>query len=129
MMLKVYVLIIVLGFVGSAAYGGYYYYKDTQERISILTKNNAKLETAKQQQDNTIKTMVEDRERFDKLNQGLQAKLEIANKYRNKLIGALRKHDLTRLSQQKPDLVEKKINNGTKKLLNSLERITTPSPN
>ena len=63
MMLKVYVLIIVLGFVGSAAYGGYYYYKDTQERISILTKkNNAKLETAKQQQDNTIKTMVEDRE-------------------------------------------------------------------
>ena len=129
MMLKVYVLIIVLGFVGSAAYGGYYYYKDTQERISILTKNNAKLETAKQQQDNTIKTMVEDRERFDKLNQGLQSKLEVANKYRNKLIGALRKHDLTRLRQQKPDLVEKKINNGTKKLFNSLERITTPASN
>ena len=128
-MLKVYVLIIVLGFVGSAAYGGYYYYKDTQERISILTKNNAKLETAKQQQDNTIKTMVEDRERFDKLNQGLQSKLEVANKYRNKLIGALRKHDLTRLSQQKPDLVEKKINNGTKKLFNSLERITTTASN
>ena len=122
-------LIIVLGFVGSAAYGGYYYYKDTQERISILTKNNAKLETAKQQQDNTIKTMVEDRERFDKLNQGLQSKLEVANKYRNKLIGALRKHDLTRLSQQKPDLVEKKINNGTKKLFYSLERSTSPASN
>mgnify|MGYP001177200012 FL=1 len=125
-MLKVYMLIMVLGFVGSVAYGGYYYYKDTQERIDILTKNNAKLETAKQQQDHTIKTMVKDRKKFEKLNRGLHNKLEIANKYRNKLIGALRKHDLTRLSQQKPDLVEKKINNGTKKLLNSLERITTP---
>ena len=53
-MLKIYLLIVVLGFVGGSAYGAYYYYKDTQQRIQILTENTAKLETAKQLQDDTI---------------------------------------------------------------------------
>jgi Na+-transporting NADH:ubiquinone oxidoreductase subunit NqrC len=123
-MIKIYILIVVLGLVGGVVYGGYYYYKDTQNRIKILTENNVKLEQAKKIQDQTIKTMVKDREKFEKLNKSLQTKLDSANQYRNKLISALRKHDLTRLSQQKPALVEKKINNGTKKLFNSLERIT-----
>ena len=91
-MLKIYMLIIVLGLVGGVVYGGWYYYKDTQERIQILTENSAKLEHA--------------------------------NDYKNNLIAKLRKHDLTRLSQQKPGLVEKKINNGTKKLFKSFESIT-----
>ena len=46
-MLKVYILIVVIGLVGGIVYGGYYYYKDTQERIQTLTENSAKLETAK----------------------------------------------------------------------------------
>ena len=50
-MLKIYLLVIVLGLVGGSVYGAYYYYKDSQERIRILTENTAKLETAKQLQD------------------------------------------------------------------------------
>ena len=60
-MLKVYLLILVVGFVGGAGYGAYYYYKDTQERIQTLTANNAKLAVAKQMQDDTINAMIEDR--------------------------------------------------------------------
>lgn len=130
-MLKLYILIVVVGFVGGAAYGAYYYYKDTQHRIQILTENTAKLEVAKQLQDDTIHAMIEDRERFAELNKELQTKLEKANVYKDILIGKLRKHDLARLSMKKPVLVEKKINNGTKKLFRSLEALSgavAPAP-
>jgi|TARA_R110002167_G_scaffold345702_1_gene556147 hypothetical protein len=123
-MLKIYLLIIVLGFVGGSAYGAYYYYKDSQRRIQILTENTAKLETAKKMQDITINTMIEDREKFAELNKELGLKLNAANVYKDVLIGKLRKHDLAKLSLKKPGLVEKKINNGTNKLFRSLEAIS-----
>ena len=129
MMIKIYLFIFVIGLVGSAAYGGYYYYKDTQNKIKILTENTVKLEQAKQAQDKTIKTLVRDAKKFRKLNKDLNVKLQKAEGYKNKLIGKLRKHNLTRLSQQKPKLVEQKINRGTKKLLDSFKRITAvPAP-
>ena len=123
-MLKIYLLIIVLGLVGGSIYGAYYYYKDSQERIRILTENTAKLEVAKEIQDNTINAMIEDREKFTSLNKELQANLDKANVYKDVLIGKLRKHNLAKLSLRKPGLVEKKINNGTKKLFRSLEAIS-----
>ena len=128
MMLKIYMLIVVVGLVGGVVYGGYYYYKDTQSRIQTLTENNSKLEVATQQQEQTINTLIEDREKFDELNKELQVKLDKANQYRDTLIDKLRKHDLAKLSLKKPGLVEKKINNGTKKLFRSLESLTGAPP-
>ena len=124
-MIKIYFLIVVLGLVGGVVYGGFYYYKDTQARIAILTENSAKLEQATNTQKQTIDTLVEDAEKYRELNKDLNIKLEAANEYKNKLIGKLRKHDLAKLSMQKPGLVEKKINNGTKKLFESLEKLTS----
>tara|TARA_Y100001973_G_C4929854_1_gene200449 strand:+ start:28 stop:429 length:402 start_codon:yes stop_codon:yes gene_type:complete len=123
-MLKIYILIVVVGLVGGIVYGGYYYYKDTQSRIQTLTENNSKLEVAHQQQEQTINTLIEDRKKFDELNKELQDKLDNANQYRDVLIDKLRKHDLAKLSLKKPGLVEKRINNGTKKLFRSLENLT-----
>ena len=121
-------LIVVVGLVGGVVYGGYYYYKDTQSRIQTLTENNSKLEVATQQQEQTINTLIEDREKFEELNKELQVKLDKANQYRDTLIDKLRKHDLAKLSLKKPGLVEKKINNGTKKLFRSLESLTGAPP-
>jgi Na+-transporting NADH:ubiquinone oxidoreductase subunit NqrC len=123
-MVKIYLAIIVVGLVGGVVYGGYYYYKDTQERIQILTENTAKLETAKKIQDQTINTMIEDRDRFSALNKELGRKLDKANVYKDVLIGKLRKHNLVKLTLRKPGLVEKKINAATKKLFESLETIS-----
>jgi|TARA_B100000029_G_scaffold233439_1_gene230734 Na+-transporting NADH:ubiquinone oxidoreductase subunit NqrC len=127
-MLKIYMLIMVLGLVGGVVYGGYYYYKDTQSRIQTLTENNSKLEVAHQQQTQTINTLIADREKFEELNKELQVKLDKANQYKDVLIDKLRKHDLAKLSLKKPGLVEKKINNGTKKLFRSLENLTGAPP-
>ena len=123
-MLKIYILVAVIGLVGGVVYGGWYYYKDTQARIQILTENSIKLETATKLQKSTIDTLVADAKKYAELNSELQKKLEKANDYKNTLIGKLRKHNLAKLSMQKPDLVEKKINNGTKKLFESFESIT-----
>ena len=123
-MLKVYILIVVIGLVGGVVYGGWYYYKDTQARIQILTENSIKLETATKLQKSTIDTLVADAKKYEKLNRKLDIELKKAHDYKNNLIAKLRKHDLVRLSQQKPGLVEKKINVGTKKLFESFESIT-----
>jgi len=128
-MLKIYMLIMVVGLVGGVVYGGYYYYKDTQSRIQTLTENNAKIMAAKETQDNTINTLIADREKFDTLNKELQTKLDKANDYKNTLIEKLRKHDLAQLSMKRPGLVEKRINNGTKKLFRSLESLTGATSN
>ena len=127
-MIKLYLLIVVVGLVGGAVYGGYYYYKDTQSRIQTLTENNAKIMAAKAAQDNTINALIADREKFDKLNKELQTKLDKANDYKNTLIDKLRKHDLAKLSMKKPGMMEKRINNGTKKLFRSLESLTGAPP-
>ena len=123
-MLKVYMLIVVLGLVGGVVYGGWYYYKDTQARIATLTENSAKLEVAAQTQKQTIDTLQADAKKYAKLNSQLQTKLEKANDYKNTLLGKLRKHNLTKLSAQKPTLIEKRINNASKKLLESFESLT-----
>ena len=128
-MIKIYILIVVLGLVGGVVYGGWYYYKDTQARIQTLTENGAKLEMAATTQKNTIDTLIADAKKYAELNSELQKKLEKANDYKNTLIGKLRKHNLAKLSMQKPGLVEKKINNGTKKLLESFESITAVPTN
>ena len=128
-MIKIYALLIILGLLAGVGYGAYYYYKDTQARIAILTENSAKLEQAANTQKETIDTLVADAKKYDQLNKELNIKLDAANDYKNTLIDKLRKHNLAKLSLQKPGLVEKKINRATKKLFNSFEKLSGGNPN
>ena len=123
-MLKLYMLIVVLGLVGGVVYGGYYYYKDTQARIQTLTENSAKLETAAKLQKNTIDTLQADAKKYAELNSQLQTKLVNANKYKNQLLSKLRKINLSKLSAEEPAVWERKINNASKRVLESFESIT-----
>ena len=128
-MFKLYILIAVIGLVGGVVYGGWYYYKDTQARIQTLTENSAKLEIATNLQKSTIDILVADAKKYEELNRELDTELKKAYDYKNNLIAKLRKHNLARLSQQKPGLVEKKINVATKKLFESFESITAVPAN
>ncbi len=127
-MLKVYILIVVLGLVGGVVYGGYYYYKDTQARIATLTENSAKLEVAAKTQKNTIDTLLADAKKYEKLNKELNVKLSEANKYKRSLLSKLRKINLQKLSAEEPAVWEKKINNASKRLLESFESTTVVPP-
>jgi hypothetical protein len=127
-MLKIYILIAVIGLVGGAVYGGWYYYKDTQSRIQILTEKSAKLETATKLQKNTIDTLQADAKKYAELNSELQTKLVSATEYKNKLLTKLRKINLTKVSAEEPAVWERKINNASKKVLESFESITAVPP-
>ena len=129
-MIKIYALLFILVILGGVGYGAYYYYKDTQARIAILTENSAKLEQAASAQKQTIETLIADAAKFQELNKELNNKLNKANDYKDTLIDKLRKHNLAKLSLKKPGLVEKKINSGTKKLFESFEKLSgaTPAP-
>ena len=123
-MLKIYMLIFVLGIIGGVGYGAYAYYQDTQQRIATLQTNNAKLETVAKTNELTITSMQKNQEKFATLNKDLQMKLNEAEEYGDDLRKKLHKHDLTRLSIKKPGLIEKRINDGTKKLFERIESLT-----
>ena len=123
-MFKVYMFLALFGILGGVFYGGYSYYKDTQARISQLTANNATLKAANKTNEATISELRENVELQAALTQDLQKNLQRAEKYQDKLISQLRKHDLTKLSLKKPGLIETRINDGTKKLFDSIESDT-----
>ena len=123
-MIKIYGLIIILVVLSGVGYGAISYYNDTQERLATLRDNNAKLEVANKSKEEALKTIQSNVEKTNKLNKELQGKLQNAEVYQDELRKKLQKHDLTRLSEKKPGLVEKKINEGTQKLFNDFESIT-----
>ena len=113
--------------IGGLGYGGWMYYKDTQQRIQTLAENSAKLEQAAKIQQETIKTMTEDREKMAELNKGLQKELQTATRYGDQLRNTLRKHNLTHLANKKPSYIERKMQNATNRLWDCLADITDPN--
>ena len=125
--LRIYIMAAVVVAVGGAVMGARAYYKETQERIATLHKNNAKMEVVQQQNEVVLRNLTSEATRLNELNFNLQENLDAAEDYKNELIGKLQKHDLTRLSYLKPGLIEKRINNGTQSIFDSLESLTSIS--
>lgn len=126
-MIKVYLFLIIMGVFGAVGYGGYLYYKDTQQRIATLTENNAKLETAIQISEESIATLQNDIEKNAELNRELQSQLQVAEQYGDQLRNTLRKHNLTHLANKKPSAIEKRMQNATNRLWDDLADITNPN--
>ena len=125
--LRIYIMVAVVIAVSGAVISARAYYKETQERIATLHKNNAKMEVVQQQNEVVLKSLTSEATRLNDLNFDLQGKLDDAENYKNELIVKLQKHNLTRLSYQKPGLIERKINNGTQSIFDSLESLTSIS--
>ena len=116
--------LIFLVIMGVMAGVFYLYYKDSQKRLAILTENAAKAELAVEIQKAAITSMKDSFEKQAVLVTNLQGKLSEAEDGYKKLSSKLRRHDLEELSRAKPGLMEKKINNGTKRLILELEAIS-----
>ena len=116
-----------MGVLGAVGYGGYMYYKDTQQRIATLTENNAKLETAIQISEDSIATLQSDIAKNAELNNRLQKELQIAEGYGDQLRATLQKHNLTHLANKKPSIIERKMQNATNRLWDCLADITNPN--
>ena len=123
-MFRFYILIVVLGIVGGAGYGAFYYYQDTQKRIAQLQENNAKLEVVNQKNRQTINKMAEDAVIINALTDQLNKDLRKAEEYGDELRNTLNKHNLTHLANKKPGMIEKRMQDATDELWGDLESIT-----
>jgi len=121
-------ILLVLMLFSSIAGGGYFYYTDTQARISQLQENNAQLKVAVETNEATIDSMNQQALISAELSQQLSEKLQVSEASRNRLIEVFGKHDLTRLALRKPGLIESRVNNGTKKAFDGIESVSgTPT--
>ena len=82
------------------AYAAKYYYDTTQATIAQLRENNAKLEVANEENQQTIKKMGEDAKRLNALTDQLSADLRKSEEYGDELRNTLNKHDMTHLANK-----------------------------
>ena len=124
-MIRLYAMIFVIALLGGTAYAAKYYYDTTQATISQLRENNAKLEVANEENQQTIKKMGEDAIRLNALTDQLGEDLRKAEEYGDELRNTLNKHDMTHLANKKPGLIEKRMQDATDKLWGDLESVTS----
>jgi len=101
--------------------GAYWYYNDTQEKIKILTENNAKLESAVETNEQALAAQTAAFESMQKQNAKLQAEWTEINNRNRSLENRLSRHDIGASGVAKPSLTEKILNNATKNAQRCLE--------
>ena len=124
-MFKLHMMVIVVGLVGGVVYGGFYFYQDAQKRIATLQQNSAKLEVVAKENEQVVRTMRVETARLNDLNKSLQGKLSRAEESRERLLSRLQEINLKKESMINPIEIEKRINDGTDKMFDDLESITS----
>ena len=104
-------IILVLGL------GGYYLYNQNQ----VLSANNLALEGAVKEQQAAMDTMRESFEKQGKaLNQMSRKNAQIEQEM-NSYLDIFRRHNLNQLAVAKPGMIEKRINDSTMQVFESIE--------
>ena len=104
------ILLVVILMMGSI---GYWYYNDTQKKITILTENNAKLEVAVATQEEAISSLQADYAAAAAENQRLNEAYAEIRRQNGRLSSKLADMDLGLLAAERPESIERAVNNGT----------------
>ena len=115
-MARLYLLIFIVGIVGIVGYGAKYYYDTTQNRIAVLTKNNATLTAAVETSEKSITALRGNIQKMSDLNNKLQIKLQNAEAYGDELREKLSKLDLVVEALKDSKVLEGKMNGASFKL-------------
>ena len=123
-MIRVYIMIVIIGLVGGVVFGGYSYYRSTQQRIATLTSNNAKLEVAVKSKDEALNFMTSNFEKQSKLNKELSGKLADAEKENSVIRDKLAEGNLITDSIADPKAMEQTINEEVSIIFGALSNST-----
>ena len=123
-MIRVYIMIVVIGLVSGVVFGGYSYYRSTQQRIATLTSNNDKLEVAVKSKDEALNFMTSNFEKQSELNKELSGKLADAEKENTVIRDKLAKSNLIADSIANPKVMEQKINEQVSTIFGALSNST-----
>jgi len=118
-MSKYLILIIIIG--GGF---GYTYYKSTQAEISELNQEVATLRVARVADKQAIEQLQSTREEAtEALTTQTKRNSEIETEM-NRYVDIFRRHNLEKLADAKPTLIESRINKGTKDVFDSIENVS-----
>jgi replicative superfamily II helicase len=117
-------LSLVLGVLLAASLAGSWFLLD---QISTLKGNQIILESKISEQNESIKQYLAKQEQLSASLGTLEAEKQNALREVNKLRNTFAKHDLDNLALNKPKLVEKMVNRGTKRVIDNLVELTTVS--
>jgi len=118
--IKIVMIVAVLAVAG----GGLYYVKKLQFENELLKVNQVKLEESITEQKEVITMQKESYEKIMVANNELSGKVKELNSAKATLQKKLADHDINYLAVQKPGLIERIVNKGTKDVLNDIENIT-----
>tara|TARA_R100001126_G_scaffold99374_2_gene74835 strand:- start:282 stop:677 length:396 start_codon:yes stop_codon:yes gene_type:complete len=111
---------VLLGVVGILLLGLYYFYSQNQ----ILVANNSELKNAVSTQEETIKSLQKDFELQTKQLQDLTVKSQVAQRELNRYTQFIQNYELASKILTDPKEMERKINNGTKHIMEDIEQIS-----
>ncbi len=112
---------ILIGIILMLGFASYYFYSQNQ----ILSANNAALEGAVATQEEAIATMQADFEMQTKQLQELTVKSQAAQKELNRYTQFIQNYELASEILADPVKMERKINNGTKHIMENIEQISS----
>jgi hypothetical protein len=102
--------------IGAIGYGAKYYYDTTQNKIAVLTKNNATLKVAVETSEKSIGELKANITKMANLNKALQQDLQKAEAYRDELRSKLSKLNLVVEALKDSKVLEGKMNGASYKL-------------
>ena len=108
----------------AVAGGGLYYVQKIQHENEILKVNQVKLEESITEQQEVIAMQKKSYDEIMVANNELSDKVKELNGAKAELQKKLADHDINYLAVQKPGLIERIVNKGTKDVLNDIENIT-----
>ena len=116
----------LIGIIVASLVGGAYVYVSWQSsEIQTLTKDNVRLTEVAERNASAVRSMKAQVAKQRAENKELEAALNKSEETREEMLRIFRDHDLTNLATQKPGLIEKRINDGTRKAFDDLESITS----
>ena len=115
------IFLVIFGLLGA---GFFWYYNNTQKRISILTENNAKLTAVTETQKATIESLEASAAATAANISDLQTNLQAAEEAGRKIAGILAETDIVKNSLVDPEATEAKINEEINLMFGSISDLT-----
>lgn len=116
--------LLLAGVLAAVGFGLWKYYTYTQETIRVYAENAARAEMAQAETQAALEQTIKDLEKVQEKYNQVSADFNSAKKRVDGLQDKLKEHDLPFLAEQKPGLVEKILDKGSKDMLRCLEIIS-----
>jgi low affinity Fe/Cu permease len=111
----------------ATAASSFYYIDYLQDQIAILKGNQIVLETKVAEQNEAIDNYLNKQKQTQAQLITLEKEKQEAMRDVNKLRKTFARHDLDELTLAKPELMQSKINKASKRVLETLEKLTDPN--